>query len=113
MDKKNWFSLLKDTFTAWREDKAARLGAALAYYTIFSIGSLLLVIIAIVGFIWGRQAAEGTLVGTITSVVGQDGAKVIQDAVKNAGKPGAGIVASIIGLVAVLLSATGIFGQLQ
>jgi membrane protein len=113
MDKKRWFSLLKDTFNAWREDKASRLGAALAYYTIFSIGPLLLVIIAVVGFVLGRQATEGTLVGTISGVVGSDGAKVIQDAVKNASKPGAGILASVIGLVTLLLGASGIFGQLQ
>src|SRR4051794_37795908 len=106
MGQKRWFSLLKETFNAWREDKAARLGAALAYYTIFSIGPLLLVIIAIVGFVLGRQAAEGNLVGTISGVVGEQGAQVIQEAVKNAAKPGAGILASVIGVVTLLLGAS-------
>lgn len=113
MNLKNIFTLLKDTFQAWKEDKASRLGAALAYYTIFSIGPLLLVIIAIVGFILGKSATEGNLVGTISNVVGEQGAQVIQDAVKNAGKPGAGIIASVIGVVTLLLGASGIFGQLQ
>jgi membrane protein len=113
MGQKRWFSLLKETFKAWREDKAARLGAALAYYTIFSIGPLLLVIIAIVGFVLGPQAAEGKLVSTISGVVGEQGAQVIQEAIKNASKPGAGILASVIGVVTLLLGATGIFGQLQ
>src|SRR5438105_5369831 len=113
MDPKGWFSLLKDTFTAWRKDKASRLGAALAYYTIFSIGPLLLVVIAVVSFVLRKQADDGTLVSTIAGAVGQQGAQVIQDAVKNASKPGAGIVASVIGVVILLLGASGVFGQLQ
>ncbi|MFL5734463.1 MAG: YihY/virulence factor BrkB family protein [Chloroflexia bacterium] len=108
-----WLDLMKSTFKSWQEDKAARLGAALAYYTIFSIGPLLLVTIAIVGFVLGKQAAEGQLVGAISSVVGEQGASFIQEAVKNASKPTAGIIAAVIGLVMLLLAASGIFGQLQ
>src|SRR5205823_4057763 len=113
MDPKSWFTLFKDTFTAWRKDKASRLAAALAFYTIFSIGPLLLVVIAIVSFVLRQQADDGTLVSSIASAVGQQGAQVIQDAVKNASKPGAGVVASVIGVVILLLGASGIFGQLQ
>src|SRR5918911_2769813 len=113
VEPKGLLTLFKDTFTAWRKDKASRLGAALAYYTIFSIGPLLLVVIAVVSFVLRQQADDGTLVSSIAGAVGQDGAKVIQDAVKNASKPGAGILASVIGVVILLLGASGIFGQLQ
>jgi membrane protein len=113
MEPKGWFGLLKDTFTAWRKDKASRLAAALAFYTIFSIGPLLLVVIAIVSFVLRQQADDGTLVSSIAGAVGQQGAQVIQDAVKNASKPGAGILASVIGVVILLLGASAIFGQLQ
>jgi membrane protein len=113
VEPKGWFGLLKDTFTAWRKDKASRLAAALAFYTIFSIGPLLLVVIAIVSFVLRQQADDGTLVSSIAGAVGQQGAQVIQDAVKNASKPGAGILASVVGVVILLLGASAIFGQLQ
>ena len=96
MDTKGWLTLLKDTFAAWRKDKASRLAAALAFYTIFSIGPLLLVVIAVVSFVLRQQADDGTLVSTIAGAVGQQGAQIIQDAVKNASKPDAGILASVI-----------------
>src|SRR5438128_1790694 len=97
MNIKALFPLLKNAFKAWGEDKASRLGAALAYYTIFSIGPLLVVIIAIAGFAFGQAAAQGQIVGPIQGVVGTDGAKMIQAMVQSAGNPAAGIVASVIG----------------
>jgi membrane protein len=107
------FELLRDTWKEFGEDKAARLGAALAYYTIFSIGPLILITIAVAGFFFGEQAAQGQIVGSIEGVVGTAGAEVIQEALKNAGNTGAGIVSTIIGGVTLLLGASGIFGQLQ
>ena len=105
--------LLKQAFKDWGEDKASRLGAALAYYTIFSIGPLLVVVIAIAGFVFGAEAASGQIVGTIGGVVGESGATMIQEMVKSANKPGAGTIASVIGLVTLLLGAAGLFGQLK
>src|SRR6478672_11778118 len=87
---KDIFNLLKETFKEWSDDKAARLGAALAYYTIFSIGPLILLSVAIAGAVFGQQAAEGQIMGAIQGVTGAAGAQVIQDALKNAAKPGAG-----------------------
>ena len=105
--------LLKEAFKDWGEDKASRLGAALAYYTIFSIGPLLVVVIAIAGFVFGDEAASGQIVGTIGGVVGENGASMIQEMVKSANKPGAGTIASIIGFATLLLGAAGLFGQLK
>ena len=107
------FALLKDTFKAWSDDKAARLGAALAYYTIFSIGPLILLSVAIAGAVFGQQAAQGQIMGAIQGVTGPAGAQVIQDALKNASKPGAGILSTVIGMGTLLLGAAGLFGQLQ
>jgi membrane protein len=113
MNPKSLFNLLKGTFKAWSEDKAARLGAALAYYTIFSIGPLLLVIVAIAGLVFGQQAAEGRIVGAIGSVVGEQGAQFLQSVIQNAAKPTTGIISTVIGVLILLLGASAIFGQLK
>jgi membrane protein len=107
------FELLRDAFKDWGEDKAARLGAALAYYTIFSIGPLLVLIIAIAGKVFGEEAARGQIVGTIGSVVGSDAAAFIQEMVKTAGEPASSTIAGIVGTVTLLLGAAGFFGQLK
>lgn len=107
------FSLIKGAFQDWSKDKAARLAAALAYYTIFSIGPMLLVVIAIVGFIFGSDAAQGKITSTLTGVLGADGAKFLQGLIASANHPAAGIIATVVGLVTLLMSALGIFGQLK
>jgi membrane protein len=110
---KDILELLKETFSEWSKDKASRLAAALAYYTIFSVGPLLLVIIAMVGLVFGEEAARGQIAGVLDRVVGRDSAELIQEIVKNAAKPGASIIATVIGVATLLLGAAGIFGQLQ
>jgi membrane protein len=105
--------LLKDTVAAWREDKAPRLGAALAYYTVFSLAPLLLIIVAIAGLAFGRQAAQGSLDDQIAGLIGREGADLVQTLIANAGQPRAGILATVAGGVAVLFGALGAFGQLQ
>jgi membrane protein len=105
------FGLVKQTFKEWSEDKASRLGASLAYYTIFSIGPLLLITIAIASFIF--KDAEHQIVGTISAVVGSAGGDVITQTIDNANKGGSNIVATIIGIVTLLLGASGVFGQLK
>lgn len=110
---KTLISLFKDAFKEWGEDKASRLGAALAYYTIFSIGPLLVVIIAIAGRVFGEEAARGQIVGTISGSVGEAGAEMIQSMIRSANEPGAGIVASVLGGATLLLGAAGLFSQLK
>jgi len=105
--------LVRTTVKEWSEDKAARLGAALAYYTIFSIGPLVLIMVAIAGAVFGQEAAQGQVVNSIRGVVGDAGAEIIQETLQHAAKPDAGIVNSLIGMGTLLLAATGIFGQLQ
>ncbi|MGA7731007.1 MAG: YihY/virulence factor BrkB family protein [Chloroflexia bacterium] len=104
-------TLAKDSFKDWGEDKASRLGAALAYYTIFSIGPLLLITISIASFVFND--AEQQIVGTVSRVVGKEGGDVISSTIENANKGGANIIATTIGIITLLLGASGVFGQLK
>lgn len=108
------WSLLKETFTEWQKDKMSLWAAALAYYTAFSLAPLLVIAIAIAALVFGQEAAQGQVVGQIQGLVGQQGAEAIQSMLQNAQKPGSGgIVATIVGVGALLLGASGVFGQLQ
>jgi len=107
------WQLLKQTFDEWSEDKASRLAAALAYYTIFSIAPLLVIVIAIAGLVFGEEAARGEIVTQIQGLVGRSGAEVIETAIENANKPATGSIASLISIGALLFGAIGVFAQLQ
>ena len=113
----NWrdgVALLRQTFHEWSEDKASRLAAALAYYTLFSLAPLLVVLILSMGLVLGQEAAQGQLVGQIQSIVGEDAAELIQGMIDAAGRQrSGGVVASLIGLAALILGAIGLFGALQ
>jgi membrane protein len=107
--------LLQETLKEWNQDNAPQMAAALAYYTLFSIAPLLIVAIAIAGFIFGEQAARGEIVGQIKGLVGEAGAEVIQTMLENAHQPGleGGIIASLISVAFLIFGASGMFVQLQ
>lgn len=106
--------LFKDTIAEWNEDNVPLLAAALAYYTIFSLAPLLIIAIAIVGAVFGEEAARGEIVRQIQGLVGVEGAKFIQSMVQNASQPGSGgTVATVISTLVLLFGASGVFGQLQ
>lgn len=109
---KEFAELLKDTYAEFSEDKAPRLGAALSYYTIFSMAPLLVVVMGIVGLFY--SGGDQALQKQIADLVGKDAAGAISDILKNANqnKTG-GIVATILGTATLLLGAGGLFGQLQ
>ncbi|NLG96645.1 MAG: YihY/virulence factor BrkB family protein [Chloroflexi bacterium] len=114
MKLKDLWGMLKETFKEWNEDKAPRLAAALAYYTIFAIAPLLLIIISIAGFVIGNNATvQQQILQQVEATVGPQGAQAVQTIIENASRPGAGIIATIIGVVTLLVGATGLFGQLQ
>jgi membrane protein len=113
MKPKGTLSLLREAWKEWNRDKAERLGAALAYYTIFSIGPVLVLVIAIVGFVLGEAAARGQIVERIEEAVGPEGAVLIEGMVKAASNPGAGTFAAIFGIVGLILGVIGIFAQLK
>jgi membrane protein len=95
------------------EDKVPRLGAALAYYSIFSIGPLLLIVIALLGLFFEREAVTTQLTAQIQGVVGEQAADTIRAMADNASKPSSSIPALIVGIVVLLFGAAGVFGQLQ
>jgi membrane protein len=113
MNLKTVWRLLKETFSEWSQDKAERLAAALAYYTVFSLAPLLVIVIAIAGSVFGEEAARGQIVAQIQGLVGSQGAQFIQTAIQNASKPKAGTIASIISVVVLLFGASWVFGGLQ
>jgi membrane protein len=107
-----WKSL-KDAFKGFGDDKVTKLSAALAYYTGFSLAPLLVVIIALCGFFFGKEAVQGTIDNQIQSFIGADAAKQIEDMIKNAAVSGKGTIATIIGVITLLIGATTIFGEIQ
>ena len=109
----NPLPLLKETFTEWKEDDALQLGASLAYYTIFSLAPLLLVAISVAGLVFGREAAQGQIVGQIQGLVGRQAGEAVQTMIVNANRQGSGVLGTIIGIGAILFGATGAFAQLQ
>lgn len=109
---KAW-ALLKQAAGDWQRDNAARLGAALSYYTLFSVAPLLIVAIAVAGLAFGREAAQGQIVGEFQGLVGEPGARAIQDMVEASRQPEAGILATALGIGTLLLGATGAFAELK
>jgi membrane protein len=107
------FSLLKETVQEWNADKAPRLAAALAYYTAFSIAPLLIIAIAIASAVFSQEAVRGQLDNQIQGVVGAQAADAVQEMIANSSRDSSGLIASIIGVVTLLLGAAGLFGQLQ
>jgi membrane protein len=110
---KKYLGLFKQTISEFTADKVPRLGAALAYYTIFSLAPLLLIVIAISGLVFGHDAAQNKIFEQLHSVLGANTAAGVQDMVKNAAKPKSGTIATILGIVTLLLGASGVFGQLK
>lgn len=107
------WNLIKETFSEWSNDKAPRLGAALSYYTIFSMAPLLVLVISIAGLVFGQKAAEGRLLAQLSQVVGMDAGIAVQSMVAKAGEHRGGIIATIISLMVLMVGATGVVIELQ
>jgi len=105
--------VVKDSVLAWRRDYAASMGAALSYYTIFSIAPLLVIVIAIAGLAFGEKAASGAIFEQMRGMVGDSGATAIQGLVASASRPATSIFAAVTGLVTLVLGATTVLGELQ
>src|SRR5438046_1389750 len=107
------WQLLKGTVTEFINDEALSRGAAIAFYAVTSIAPLVLIVIAIAGLVFGRDAAQGAITAQLGSLMGQQTADVLQSAVSNAATKSSGILATIIGLVTVLVTASGAFVEMQ
>jgi len=107
-------SLLKQTASEWMEDDAPTLGAALAYYTVFSLAPLMTIAIAIAGLFFGKEAAQGQIFDELRVLLGEEGGKAVEEMVQSANaQPTAGVIATIISVIILLFGASGVFGQLQ
>ncbi len=105
--------LVKDAVTAWVDDYAPSMGAALAYYSLFSIAPLLIIAIAVAGFFFGEEAARGEIFGQLRGLIGEEGAAAVQGLLKSASEPLHGAIATAAGVFTLLIGATTVFGELQ
>jgi membrane protein len=107
------WGVLKRAAVKWNRDDCLMLGAALAYYTIFSLAPILVIAIAVAGALFGARAAQGEIVGQIRTLVGDEGAIAIQSLIESASRQEAGALATFIGLAVLLFGSTSAFSQLQ
>jgi len=113
MTLKDLWELLTETWNAWSIHKAPRSGAALAYYTTFSLAPLLVIVIAVAALVFGQEAAQGKIVTEIQGVVGVESARAIQAMIEKARAPAAGLFAAVMGLMTLLIGATGVVSELK
>src|SRR5690606_38281801 len=113
MQVKPFFGLIKQAVNSWLDDYAPSMGAAIAFYTVFSLAPLVLIVIAIAGFFWGEEAVQGQLFAQVSSLVGVEGAKAVEGVVQGAQEPSQGIVATIISVIMLVVGATTVFAELQ
>jgi len=113
MTLKYLWSLIKESVSAWIDDYAPSMGAALAYYTVFSMAPLLLIVIAVAGLVFGEAAAQGEIVAQLRDVMGDEGAVAVQGLLKSVSEPSHGIIATVASLVTLVVGATTVFAELQ
>jgi membrane protein len=103
----------REAISAWMDDFAPSMGAALSYYTLFSLAPLLVVVIAIAGLVFGPEAARAALSGQMNELLGEAGAKVVDGLLAGASYRSTGLIATVIGTGTLLLGATSVFAELQ
>ena len=113
MNTPTTWELLKETYKSWDEDRAPRLAAALAYYTIFALAPLLIIAIAVAALFFDEAQVRQNMLSQVGELVGQNARQAIEAMIEGARKPTAGLIATAIGVVTLLVAAGGLFGQLQ
>jgi len=110
---KQIWNLIRKSAIAWVDDYAPSMGAALAYYTLFSLAPLLIIAIAVAGLVFGQEAARGEIVAQIQGLIGREGAIAVQGLLKSANEPAQDIFATVISIVTLVIGATTVFAELQ
>lgn len=105
--------LVKDSALAWQDDQAASMGAALSYYSAFSLAPMLLIVMAVAGLVFGREAAQHEIIAQVEWLVGADGARAVQAMLDTLWAPGPSLLATAVGLATLLVGATSVFAELQ
>jgi len=107
------WAVIADAGRLWVAHKDARLGAALAYYEVFSIGPLILIAVAVAGFVFGQQAVQGEVADGLRGLLGESGAQAINGMLASASRPRQGLVATLVGVATLLAAALGVLVQLK
>ncbi len=105
--------LISQSVAAFIADGALTYGAAIAYYTIFAIAPVLLIVIAVAGLAFGHDAAQGAIVAQLSGLMGQQSAEALQSMLRSAHSSGSGTLATIVGIATLLITASGVFGEMQ
>lgn len=108
-----WWGLIKASVSAWLDDYAPSMGAALSYYTVFSLAPLLVIVVSLAGLVFGTEAVRGEVFGQIAGLMGPEAAKGVQDMLASVSKPSTGAWGTVAGSVVLLIGATTVFGELQ
>ncbi len=110
---KEFLAMGKAAAASWSDDYAPSMGAALAYYTVFSIAPLTLIVISIAGLVFGHEAAQGALFAQLNQLMGKEAATAIQGLLTSVSKPNEGAIGTLVGVVVLIIGATTVFGELQ
>ena len=110
---KQFWALVKESATAWSDDYAASMGAALAYYSLFSIAPLLLIAITIAGFFFGADAARGEILEQMRGLIGEEGGVALEGLLKSASEPANSLIGMVTGVALLILGATTAVTELQ
>ena len=113
MPSKQAISFLKKTCTQWSDRQAPRLGVSVAFYSVLSFASLLVLITSLIAVVFGHESAQGALINEARELIGERGADTVQTLMKNAQKPTSGVFASLVAFVTLLFGASGVFSELQ
>ena len=108
-----WLSLCEKAVNKWLDDRAPTMGAAIAYYTVFSLAPMLVMVIAVAGLAFGQKAAEGALFGELADLIGAESAIAVQAMLRTASDTGSGIFATAVGIGTLVIAATAVLGELQ
>lgn len=106
-------ALLREAVDAWLDDNASSMGAALAYYTLFSMAPLLLIVISIAGLVFGEAAARGEIFAQLSDLIGSEGARTVQSALEALNQPRSGWLGTLLGVTVLLVGATTVLAELQ
>jgi len=110
---RDWWELVKGALAAWSDDYAPSMGAALSYYSVFSMAPLLLIVISIAGLAFGQEAARGEVFGQLRGLMGDEAASAVEALLTSLSQRERGISSAIVGAVVLLVGATSVFGELQ
>ncbi len=108
-----WWSLIKASVSSWLDDYAPSMGAALSYYTVFSLARLLVIVVSVAGLVFGTEAVRGEVFGQIAGLMGAEAAQGIQDMLAAVSRPSTGLLGAVAGGAVLLIGATTVFGELQ